>query len=490
LAYSSWWRQYQGLVAFHKDTERLLREVPAGRGDIVFIPTLSGVELMGLSELLKKRTPGPSWHLLFRRDIYPGREAGYPAEEWRVQGLRNSILGSAPKWKGHDVRFYTDTDELTKQHNRLGTVRFQTVPIPHTHRQIESQGREVRPLRCVYVGDARREKGYHWIPRIVEDLWTDYVATGRLTFHLQSNFNVPQGEPEAVIAREQLEQLARRKAGAVELIKQPLTSEQYKKFLLGGDINLLLYDENNYYARSSGILVESLTAGMPVIVPAGSWLARQFLPAVYSWQTGLRDRSTIIRSYRLEDLRWQVHGSARTNPVVANQLNATQDGKAFTWIRINSVAGKQPAPTHMVIELHYSGAMNEGLLQVEQIDVHGNSLTGGPRLVEGDRERRAVAWIDLDPRCSKAWLALGSASPSGSVSISDLRVDLVVAGEHPRSAVGVIYQSPSELPSLMRELIDHHDHYRATARDFAEGWNEYHNAARLVEILAETETPQ
>jgi hypothetical protein len=101
-----------------------------------------------------------------------------------------------------------------------------------------------------------------------------------------------------------------------------------------------------------------------------------------------------------------------------------------------------------------------------------------------------VAWIDLDPRCSKAWLALGSASPSGSVSISDLRVDLVVAGEHPRSAVGVIYQSPSELPSLMRELIDHHDHYRATARDFAEGWNEYHNAARLVEILAETETPQ
>jgi hypothetical protein len=490
LSYSSWWRQYQGLVAFRKDTERLLREVPAGRGDIVFIPTLSGVELMGLSELLKNRTPGPSWHLLFRRDIYPGREAGYPAEEWRVQGLRNSILGSAPKWKGHDVRFYTDTDELTKQHNRLGTVRFQTVPIPHTHRQIETQGREVRPLRCIYVGDARREKGYHWIPRIVEDLWTDYVATGRLTFHLQSNFNVPQGEPEAVIAREQLEQLMRRKPGAVELIKQPLTSDQYKKFLLAGDINLLLYDQNNYYARSSGILVESLTAGMPVIVPAGSWLARQFLPAVYCWQAGMRDRSTVIRSYRLDDLRWQVHGSARTNPIVSNQLNATHDGKAFTWIRINSLAGKQPAPTHLLIELHYSGAMNEALLQLEQIDVHGNSLTGGPRLLEGDGERRAVAWIELDPRCSKVWLALGSAPPAGSVSVRNLRVDLVAAGEYPRSAVGVIYQNPSELPALMRELLEHHDHYRTTASEFATGWNEYHNAARLVEVLAETETPQ
>lgn len=491
LNYTSWWQQYKGLVAFRKDTERLLRDIPTGRGDIVFIPTLSGVELMGLSELLKRTTPGPSWHLLFRRDIYPGREAAYPAEEWRVQGLRNSILGSAPKWKGHDVRFYTDTDELTKQHNRLGTVQFVTVPIPHTHRPVVSEGREGRPLRCIYVGDARREKGYHWIPRIVEDLWNDYVSKGKVEFHLQSNFNIPQGEPEAVIAREQLEQLARRKPGAVELFKQPLTSEQYKNFLLGGDINLLLYDPVNYYARSSGILVESLTAGVPVIVPAGSWLARQFLEQAYDWQAGARDRSTILRTYKLEDLRWQMYGNVRSNPVSGGHLNATLDGKAFTWLRIQAGNHKQPAATHLLVELRYSGAFNESSLYLDQLDAQGNSLGGGPRLLEGDEQHRAVACVELDPRCSKVWLAIGSAPPAGSVTVSELRADLLIAGKQPRSAVGVIYQSTSEVPLLMRELIEHHDHYRATAREFAMKWQAYHNAGGLIEVLAaEKGTPR
>ena len=106
-----------------------------------------------------------------------------------------------------------------------------------------------------------------------------------------------------------------------------------------------------------------------------------------------------------------------------------------------------------------------------------------PRLLEGDGNRRAVSCIELDPRCSKVWLAVGSAPPAGAVTLTSLRVDLLIMEHHPRSAVGVIYQNTSELPVLMRELIEHHDHYRATARDFAVEWQAYHNAGRLIEDL-------
>jgi hypothetical protein len=169
---------------------------------------------------------------------------------------------------------------------------------------------------------------------------------------------------------------------------------------------------------------------------------------------------------------------------VGGQLNATLDGKAFTWIRIHQSNSKQPAPTHLLVELRYSGSQNEASLYLEQLDAQGNSLSGGPRLLEGDKNRRAVACIEMDSRCSKVWLAIGSAPPAGSVTVNALRVDLVVAEKQPRSAVGVIYQNTSELPVLMRELIEHHDHYRSTAREFAIEWQAYHNAARLVEILA------
>src|SRR5690606_37144636 len=38
------------------------------------------------------------------------------------------------------------------------------------------------------------------------------------------------------------------------------------------------YDARRYFARCSGVLLEMLIAGIPVIVPAGSWLSHQLRP--------------------------------------------------------------------------------------------------------------------------------------------------------------------------------------------------------------------
>ena len=56
---------------------------------------------------------------------------------------------------------------------------------------------------------------------------------------------------------------------------EPLSTEAYKDLLLGSHITLLPYDQSEYSARRSGILAESLAAGIPVIVPADTWLSRQ-----------------------------------------------------------------------------------------------------------------------------------------------------------------------------------------------------------------------
>jgi glycosyltransferase involved in cell wall biosynthesis len=474
-----WLNQYRLIQSFARDTEKLLRAVQAGEGDIVYLPTVSPIDLMGLARLTERSPQARkvSWRIMMRRDIYRGREREYAAQEGKMSSLRETFQICARKLKGVDVRFFTDTDELTAQYNRLGTFPFATGPIPHTHtpRQAKSH---LGPLRVIYVGDARKEKGYNLIPGVIQDLWDDYVDTGKVTFHLQSNYNIPQGEPEAVIARMRMEGWPENR---VELIKKPMTSDEYREFLLSGDINLLLYDATNYYARSSGILVESLTAGVPVIVPAGSWLARQFLSEYHAYVESLRGQGTVLRSYTTPQLRWQVHGNPRLNACTSGEITATQTGKAFTWIRVPA------GSTHVLINVAFSEGTTDGSVTLDQIDGKGNSIWPVyPRLVEaGGEGRTATLCLPLHPKASKLWLALGSLYPQATMSVCDFRLDLLsLPGNPPLGAVSLIYHDLEEVPGLLRDLIDNHPHYAATAAAFADGWRAFHNADRLVEMLA------
>jgi hypothetical protein len=468
IGYMKWWKQYRSLRSFQKDTERLLDELRPGSGDIVFIPTLSAIDMMGLSEALKPRAPGPSWHLLFRRDIYPGRAAEYDQHEWRVQGLRQSMSVAREKMKAHEVRFYTDTDELTRQYNRLGVGEFRTVPIPHTHAAVPKPA--VLPLRVIYVGDARREKGYHLIPRLMEDLWADCVATGKLTFHLQSNFNIPNGEPEAVLARQQLEQFAARQQGAVELFLKPLTSAQYKDFVLSGDLNLLFYDASNYFARSSGILVESLSAGMPVIVPAGSWLARQFQPAVSAYHREVIQGAARRMSFSLAELDWELDDE----PVRLADGELSGVDRA----RPSAVIPVPTRTTHLAIEMELLG--DEAVLYVEQSDAAGYRIGRRMRrLHEAGKKGKATDLIAVNSRAKRVTLALGGGT------LRKMHVHFLALEEAPPlSAVGVVYHETSEIATLVRDLVHHHAHYLQTARVFARAWQSYHNADRLIGEIA------
>ena len=81
----------------------------------------------------------------------------------------------------------------------------------------------------------------------------------------------------------------------------------------------MVYDSERYYARCSGVLLEMLCAGVPVIVPAGSWLAAQIADENQRW---LEDVATRLRRVEWRDVtHGEVHG------VVA--LGATPVGAAY-----------------------------------------------------------------------------------------------------------------------------------------------------------------
>jgi hypothetical protein len=83
---------------------------------------------------------------------------------------------------------------------------------------------------------------------------------------------------------------------------------------------------------------------------------------------------------------------------------------------------------------------------------------------------------------------LANAFPDGPLAIREVALAFVTgpgAGLLPRSAVGVAYreESSASIAEAVREVLDHYDHYRRTAREFASKVYHRHNAAVLVEML-------
>ena len=135
----------------------------------------------------------------------------------------------------------------------------------------------------------------------MQDTSSDEVVAGRLRFALQSNYNVPGGEPAAVVSRGQLEGYP---ADKVRLLVQPMSSDEYRDFVLGGHIALIPYDRDNYYARSSGTFAEVMAAGIPVAVPAGTWMAGQLAARIYQYHRGLNESTAVAE----RPLVWTIDG--------------------------------------------------------------------------------------------------------------------------------------------------------------------------------------
>lgn len=254
------------------------RRVPPQAGDHVLFHTLSYAELRAVLLYLGDLSHTddlPFFHILLRYDpdvLENSLEVYRPLFD-RIAAspiLRSKIL------------FHTDTHLLSDAFARLAGLPFTTLPIPFAQDRLVSSLATRRPkaagepLSIIYLGDARLEKNYGHLPTAVSELWSEFVEPGRLRFVLQSNFNTPGGETGIMSALQRLGQYSPRH---VELINQPMTFEDYYDRLAEADVVVIPYDAQRYQARSSGVLIEAMAAGKPVVTSAGSWMATQVDPS-------------------------------------------------------------------------------------------------------------------------------------------------------------------------------------------------------------------
>jgi glycosyltransferase involved in cell wall biosynthesis len=255
---------------FAANLNRIRRDETLCDDDILFFPYINLAEVMGLARWKRESGMRLRTILLFRRDL---DEQGIDASIGARSGaaLLRQALADLYACPGNErVRLLTDTDHLTEEHGLAMRRRFQTAPIP-----VDPALFAPRPHRSsgtttlVYLGDARVEKGYGALPSIARALKAQ-LSSGRVRMIVQSNFNVPGGEPGIAAARDFLSSVPN-----ITLLFDPISPMQYNDYLLSADLILLPYQVERYVSRSSGIVAEAICAGVPALVPHGTWLADQ-----------------------------------------------------------------------------------------------------------------------------------------------------------------------------------------------------------------------
>jgi glycosyltransferase involved in cell wall biosynthesis len=152
------------------------------------------------------------------------------------------------------------------------------LPLPFRAHLIARPARQPDdPITIAYLGEPRDEKGFPWLPDLVENLRDEYLVPGKARFLVQSNVSQPQYNPHTTPA---LNRLKRQTKLGVELVARhgPLSPEEYFKLVSRADLVLLPYCRGAYRARTSGALGEALAAGAAVVVPEETWLADELPP--------------------------------------------------------------------------------------------------------------------------------------------------------------------------------------------------------------------
>lgn len=399
------WREASHRRALEAELHRWRQDRRVGKDDLLFWPTLSWTELDALMRVF----PGedrPAMALLVRRDL---------SEEGR-EAAQRALSRAKSVWGEDRLRFFTDSEGLSEEYSRLGLYRFMTLPIPHLPSPpVPRAGIHV----AGFLGDAREEKGYPWLPDVVE-------AARDLRFLVQSN--LPQGGASREVHEARL--LLQTNPREIEMTLDPLGPAQYADLLHRTDLFLLPYDRVAYRNRSSGVLLEALSLGRPVVVPSGCWLSRQFAPE---------------RKAHLEKLLPRV----RTVVKGPTELSGA---------------------THLFLAARAAGEMTVSLAWS---DAAGNSET---------------RTYFLDAGCPALEPLPAGASDVRVVAPSEAAVELwTLDGDPALSAVGTLLHDRTDFPGKVLEILRHASHYQDSARSCAQRIRGTHGGAALMRILLSQE---
>jgi glycosyltransferase involved in cell wall biosynthesis len=256
------WRVYRAMSRFLKET---------GPYDCVFVPTVV-IHHVGAWRLLAAREVGHSIKrlVLFFRNNVAHYDVDSSEPRYKRSGIvwRHLLRGFEPEIRDGSVCFATDSERLAHEYEVLAGIRPAVFPSPRICGfQCVAQRAPGAPFVFTCLGPARFEKGID-VLQAAAKRFLALRPDANVRFVIQ--WNQPIRNEDGTIYPPDAEFVSDRR---VHVITGPLDSAAYDAQLLGTDCMVLPYRRASYFARISGVAVEAVTAGIPVIYTENSWMA-------------------------------------------------------------------------------------------------------------------------------------------------------------------------------------------------------------------------
>lgn len=543
-------RRREGFVRrFAVDCERFFRPLLQMPGDHAFLTTISELELMGLAVYLSNhpKTLQTHWHLQFHFNLFDGRTPEYDGQEHILRAIRSCCLAALSRISSHLTHFYTTSDTLVDQYNRLGLGEFELLPYPVSQefspatrsptvkfrehdlanviQESENSGGrgfEVKyeggfgargsasnpnastsnpigdlseetqtvfrkPLRITCPGEVRREKGQvEYLQPLVDEIWPTHLSTGNVQIVVQRPPKKWHAKKDKIALK--LPNLTERNflstQSPIEYFSHPLDHDDYVELINSTDCGLLFYDSRVYFSRRAGVLGELLACGKPVVVPAGSWLAEQIAEPIFRHVDDIVEHSRLWRSIDSQDFAWD----SRNVPMPGGVLSFDQGIHPFDF----SVE-RENNENAMVLEFDWHWPKESGVycqIEMTQKDASGEVIATTRRVLGYRRSTQKVnSLFQLDIETCVVEFSLTNAFHNSTASIKQVKLRTLElsfeseSGELPIGRVGVIAADQDDLPNCVDEIVKHYDHYRESALAFSERWYDQHDPRRTVNHL-------
>ncbi len=255
------WPTAKANLAFLVDLLRAIRREPRGRHVVCFAHTFINRQFLALAVLPL---------LLFGRRSYAfvylfRYQAGF--YQGRLARLGFRLLEALARWRS--IRLASDSDRLAADLQHLTGLPVEVLPIPHVPPPDVPRAKADHDHRCHFVslGNARDEKGILEILDAIRWLRDNNQRDG-CRFTLQCNDAVPDIAAAITAFRDE-------HVPDCCLLFNTLPSAAYYEILWQADVVLLPYWSSIYASRTSGVFMEALSAGKPVIASDSTWMAAQ-----------------------------------------------------------------------------------------------------------------------------------------------------------------------------------------------------------------------
>ncbi len=274
---------------FAEETLAALPPTGLPKGSILLAHMLTRRQLLGLAMVVEKQPAHVTTFALLRYqpEFY---DDGLSARAFAR--MRRAVANGAK------LRLATDSARLSRRIARLAGLPVETLPIPHTPAGLaEPEPAGDRPMRLVTLGNARDEKGILDIIGAIALLRAEPEGLAGLSFLLQANDAAPD-------VADAIDEFSLRLPPEVTLLRQSLSPAAYDTLLARSDLVLLPYWRDIYEARTSGVLLEALGAGRPVICTAATWMSDELAQHGAGVLVPDRDPAALAAAIRLARREW------------------------------------------------------------------------------------------------------------------------------------------------------------------------------------------